>query len=131
MATAGFTGSIGVSATDSSYNDIGGANDVSFDDNAADLDVTEFSDEQIQRIAGLQDAEFSVSAHFKGSDTAQGTIRTQKAAGNTIFVQYLPDGTSGWKAECICTSISTGQSVDGTVTVEYSFALAEGGVVVV
>ena len=128
-AQAGFNGTIEVSTDDgSSYDPIGGANNVSFDDTMAELDATEFGDTNNQRIYGLGDATFSVSANYHGSDTGQAAIRTEKNARNNIIVKYLPDGTSGWSAECMVTSISVSQAVDDKVVVEYSFALANGSV---
>lgn len=127
-AQAGFPGKIEVGTNGSTYDDIGGANDVSFDDTMEELDATEFGDSNVQRIYGLGDAEFSVTANFQGSDAGQGVIRTAKAARDNIFVRYLPDGTNGWSAECLCTSISTSQSVDDKVVIEYTFVLANGSV---
>lgn len=128
MATAGFRGTFEVSTNGTTWETLGGAYDASFDRTMEELDATEFGDTDEQKIYGLGNAEFSVSANWNPGDDGQGIVQAGMQARDNIHVRYRPDGTNGFITECICTSMSLSQAVDGKVEVEYTFVLANGTV---
>lgn len=131
-AKAGFNGTIRVSNNGgSSYSVLGGVVEASFEDIMAELDSTTFGDTNQRRIYGLGDVNSSVSFIWAPADAGQVLVRNAKAARTNITLEYLPDGVAGFRAEFICTSISTSQSVDDRVDGAYEFALADGSVVYV
>lgn len=130
-AQVGFTGLVEVSSNGSTWTTLGGVTSTDFEDIMNEIDSTTFGDTNVRRVYGLGDCTSSVSGLWDASDAGQVLVRTNKAARDNIFVRYLPDGTSGFSAEFICTSIGTSQSVDDRVEVAYEFALADGSVTVV
>lgn len=115
MATAGFSGVVAVSTDDSTYNALNGCNSVSMPTSRAMLDITDFEDTSVNRIAGLKDSSASLSGHFDHSDTAQAALRAAAASGATVYVRYLYDGTNGTKIAGIVESFELSATPDGTV----------------
>ena len=119
-ATQGFNAVIEVSSDDVTYSNVGIANDASANLQAAMLDVTQFGDSAIDRIAGLFDTPISFSGHYDNSDTGQALILTQFLARNSIYAQFKPDGTNGFKVECRVESYEFAATPDGTSTFSVS-----------
>jgi len=112
-ANAGFKSSIGVSATDASYTNVGGANSVSANRGRAELDATDFSDVAVSRILGLKDVDFSIDGNYDGADAGQTIIENAINGDGIVWVEFLWDGTSGYKAECVVTSVEVSAAPDG------------------
>lgn len=129
MAIAANGAAISSSADDSTYNVIDGLNDATFSRMADLLDVTDFADTSGTklRIYGLKDASFSLSGDLEAADTGYGRIETAYGDGSTVYIKYLPNGTTGWKAACKVESIEVSGSVDGKA--EVSVSLQATGVV--
>lgn len=121
-ATAGYNTEVKVSTDDTSasYNDVFGAHDVSIGLNANMLDVTDFGDTAMSRIAGLLDFPISFSYFYDNSDTAQGALQSALLNGTTVYIQVIPDGTNGFQVECLVESLDHSTSVDGVPTVSAS-----------
>lgn len=120
-ASAGFNATIEVSVDDSTYNDIGIANTVSGNLQAAMLEITSFGDGAIKRIAGLFDTPVTVSGHYDDGDTGQAAIRSALTGRTQLYVRYLPDGTNGFKVLCLVESYEFGSGVSDTNTFSVSF----------
>jgi hypothetical protein len=79
------------------------------------LEVTDFDDTAIDRIAGLFDTPCSFGGHRDPDDTnGQEAILTQWLAGNAIYVRALPDGTNGFKVQCRVENFEISSTPDGT-----------------
>lgn len=120
-ATPGFNATIEVSADDSTYNDIGIANTVSGNIQAAMLEITSFGDGAMKRIAGLFDAPITVSGHYDDSDTGQTAIKTALLARTPLYVRYLADGTNGFKVLALVENHEFASGVGDTNTFSVSF----------
>ena len=120
-ATPGFNATIEVSADDSTYNSIGIANQASSTLSRAMLEVTQFGDAAIDRIYGLKDTPFTVSGHYDDSDTGQAQIQAANINGTSLYVRFLPDGSTGWKALCLVESYEAAAGVGDTATFSISF----------
>lgn len=120
-ASAGFNATIEVSVDDSTYNDIGIANTVSGNLQAAMLEITSFGDGAIKRIAGLFDYPVTVSGHYDDGDTGQTAIRSALVGRSQLYVRYLPDGTNGFKVLCLVENHEMASGVSDTNTFSVSF----------
>lgn len=132
MATAGkdtriwFTDDAGTS-----WSEIDGINDISFDISVAELDTTDTkgvaatATEDIHTyIAGLKDGDLSISGDLEWSDTAQTDLRANVGAsdGNDgIAIAF--DGTNGLAFQVMITKQSFPAAVDGKAQVQYTFKL--------
>jgi len=122
MATAGYLGDIEASTDDSAYNNVGGINNVSWNMSRAQLEVTEFGDDFIDRISGLFDVPVTLSGHRKHADTAQAAIVAAWLSGATIYLRWKPDGTNGFKVPVGVADVQLGQGVGDTAAVTFTFA---------
>lgn len=115
MATPGYQGSIEVNTTDSfPGTSVGGANSVSGPFSRAMLDITDFDDTAVNRIAGLNDSSLTISGHEDYADAGQDILRAAVLSGATIYAQMLPDGTNGFKFTCKVESYEPSNAPDGT-----------------
>jgi len=95
-AKVGFEGTLEASTDGSTYSAIGGANSVSANMARAMLEITDFDDTAVNRIAGLKDSSASVSGHYIGDDAGQVILRNAAASGDDIYLRWRPDGTIGF-----------------------------------
>lgn len=117
---AGFSGTLEASSDGSSYDSIGGANSVSPNLSRAMLEVTDFDDTAVNRIAGLKDSSISVSGHYDGADAGQSTILTEFESGDDVYIRYRPDGTTGFVIQGKVESFNLSTDVSGTATFDCS-----------
>lgn len=114
-ADQGYAGDFEISTDDTTYYSINGANSVSQNLSRAMLEVTDFDDTAINRIAGLFDTPCSFSGHRDVDDTnGQEALRAALFSGATIYVRCLPDGTNGFKVATIVESFEVSSTPDGT-----------------
>jgi predicted secreted protein len=120
MAQAAYASKVRIRTTTGAGSDsdaLGGCNDVSFPRSRDELDVTEFGDSAKDRLAGLKDAEFSLSGNWPGAaDTGYARLETAYGDGSTVHVVYLPNGTTGFELQAKVLSLELSGSVDGLVT---------------
>ena len=115
MATAGFSGDVDISANGSTFNALNGANSVTVTKGRTMLDITDFEDDAVNRLAGLKDSSVSLSGHYIYDDTAQAALETAEAAGSAIYVRYLFDGTNYVQVQGLVESFEISATPDGTV----------------
>lgn len=113
FATAGKSASFTVGGTA-----IGGLNDGNITINGETIDVTTFaSGGWIERIQGLKSAEISLSGFYLSDDTTgQTVLRAALLSGDSVVMQALMDGTTGWSGSFLVTSFEDGAAVDGEVS---------------
>lgn len=127
MANAAYLVDIEVSADDSSYDVVGGANNCSQNLTRALLDVTAYGDTAIKRIAGLFDTPVTISGHRDHADDGQAAIIAAWLAGTPIWVRRLHNGTNGYKVQCLVASFNQAGGVAETAT--FDAQLSSTGVV--
>lgn len=103
-----------VSTNDSDYYTISSMNDASMSISGDNQDITAFGATFIVKILGLKDVSYSVSGFFDIADTTgQLAVRAAMLADSDIYVQFLPNGTVGWKQTVKPSSFEVGSVVDG------------------
>lgn len=94
--------------------------------NGATLDVTKFSDNDVERILGLRDANWSLSGRYDPTDTnGQVVIRSSLLNDTPVYLQFEfnPSGTAGQKGfhqQVIVTKFDIKATAAGTVDVSIS-----------
>lgn len=64
------------------------------------VDVTTLTDSDIVRILGIRDCTFTIDGNWESADTTgQDVIRSAYENDTALFVQFLPNGTAGFKQE--------------------------------
>lgn len=117
-AQAGIDSTIEASTDDGSgdaYEDIGGADTVSFPRSRVELDATSFSDDAFKRIVGIKDTSMTISGKYDNSDTGQSKLDAALESGDDLYLQFKPDGTNGYKAAFKIQSFDISTSHDGVV----------------
>lgn len=93
-------------------------NDVSMSMEGDNQDVSAFGSDYVKRLQGLKDASYSLSGYYNPTDTnGQAAIRSAYLNDTPLFVQFLPDGTTGFKQEVKVASFEVSAGVDGQVEV--------------
>ncbi len=119
-----------VSATDGSYVEMDGINDISFGPSADLLETTDFKDTTgtKSRIAGLKDGTIQFSGDYESADAPQASVLTQMTAGSALWCKILWNGSTGHKVQGIVESVEIKGSFDGKVefsaTVQFNGAFA-------
>lgn len=101
MATAGKNLDVRVStAATGTFNSVADLNEASISQSGNNQDVSTFDSDWIRRIQGLKDASYSLSGFYNPTDAAgQTLLRTSWLNDTPLFVQSLPDGTTGFQQE--------------------------------
>lgn len=63
------------------------------------VDVTTLTDDDIVRLLGIRDNSFAMEGNYEADANGQGRIRAAYDNDTALFVQFLPDGATGWKQE--------------------------------
>lgn len=106
-----------VSATDGSYTEVDGINDLSWGPKRDMLESTDFKDTSAAktRFSGLKDGVLSISGDAEFADTPQNLIRTSEDTGADLWCTILWDGSSGHKVKGIVESYTCKAGVAGKV----------------
>lgn len=115
---AGSTCVVKISTTDGSYAAIDSVDDATMNKLAEILEITALGDTYRNRIAGIKDTEISISGSYNPADTTGQTICVP---GNSVWIEYLPNGTAGFKVNAICESFEMKASADGRQEFSSSF----------
>lgn len=132
MALAGKSLKVRVSTTAGgagTYTDVAELNSASMSQSGTNFDVSAFADTFIKRLQGLKDASYQISGFWVPTDTnGQVALRNAWLNDTTLWVQFLPNGTAGFKQEVKVSQIDFNASVDGAV--EFSATLEGTGAIV-
>lgn len=128
MALAGHSTAVHCASTDTT-GEVDGIKSVEFSASGNLLDITDFADTTgaHSRILGLKDLQITVSGDYESADSPQALIRSSWAAGDTVYVRVLPNGSTGFKCACKVQDYSISSSVDGTVEFSATF-MATGAI---
>lgn len=92
------------------------------------VDVTAFSDEWVENIAGIRNASGSFSGNFDGSDTNQTAILNALLNGTALNVRCYVNSTKYFNVgTAFITGMNPSTSYDGAAQVTYNFT-ASGAV---
>lgn len=91
---------------------------VDFNESGASIDVTKFDDDWISRIQGLKDCKWSLKGFWDPADTnGQLAIRNAWLNDTELWVQILPNGTTGFKQQVLVSSFNISTGVSGVAEV--------------
>jgi len=98
-----------------SYTSIEGVTTASMDQSIDELDISDLKDDAGWRkfIMGLGGGQITFDMDVVEGDTQQDAVRAALTGRTTLFLQYLYDGTNGFKGEYFITNISYSAPVDG------------------
>lgn len=100
------------------YNDVTGMKSISMNQSGENLDVTTMTASYIARIQGLKDATYSLSGNWEPTDTnGQVAIRNAWLNDSELWVQILPDGSTGFKQQVRVSAFTIEIAVDGVASV--------------
>ncbi len=115
MATAGKNLRIKVSTNGTTFNLVADLNDATMSLSGDNQDITTFGQDYINRLQGLKDCTYSLGGFYKSDDTnGQVVIKSALLNDTALYVQFLPDGTTGFQQEVKVSSFELSASVDGT-----------------
>lgn len=85
------------------------------------MDITAFAATYGANVAGIKTVAVSGSGHWSSADTnGQVALRAAFLADTDIFLQFLPNGTTGFQCQFILTSWEIGAEVKGGVSVSFA-----------
>src|ERR1044072_6794607 len=91
------------------YTVVAGIENATFDRDGVNVDVTTLTDADVVRSQAMKDAKITMSGNAEVGDTnGQVAIFTAYDTGATIWCQFLPNGTAGWKKEFCVSKITLG-----------------------
>ena len=121
--SAGINCVIQVSASASTgYSGITRATSISTSGMARDLlDASHLGTIYKNRIYGLMNGSLSVTCDYNESAGTQTLIRTSYVNRSDIWIQFMPDGSTGFNVQCLVSEFSFDVSVDGKITWSATF----------
>lgn len=118
MALKGKGVKINVSSDGATWDQIENLNDGNMTIDGENVDVTAFCQEFINRIQGLKDGTYSLSGFYAPNDTTgQMLIQGALLDDSDLYIQFLPDGTTGFEQEVKVDTFDVSAAVDGAVEV--------------
>lgn len=98
------------------YADVAGIKSASMNSNGQLLDTTTMAASYVAQILGLKSGAFSISGVWEPTDT-NGQVRIRNAWLNDaeLWIQFLPNGTDGFKAQVKVPTFTISSAVDGVV----------------
>lgn len=108
---------VGTAAT-GTFNEVAGLNEASMSNQGDNQDISTFGASFIKRLQGLKDASYSLKGFYEPGDTnGQVAIRNAWLNDTPLFVQFLPDGTTGFQQEVKVSKFEVSAAVDGVIEV--------------
>ncbi|WP_175074016.1 phage tail tube protein [Terribacillus sp. AE2B 122] len=116
MSLAGKNTVVKVSTDGEAFTQIQDLNEVTMPMESDNQDVSTFGSSNVKRLYGLKDTSFELNGFFNPED-AEGQLKIRQALvdNSPLFVQFLPDGTTGFQQEVKVASYEVSASADGVV----------------
>lgn len=116
MSLAGKNTVVKVSTDGEAFTQIQDLNEVNMPMESDNQDVSTFGSSNVKRLYGLKDTSFELNGFFNPED-AEGQLKIRQALvdNSPLFVQFLPDGTTGFQQEVKVASYEVSASADGVV----------------
>jgi len=130
MAIAGKSMAVRVATTAAgTYTSVAEIKEASMSHAGNNQDISTFGSAWVLRLQGLKDATYSLSGFYNPTDTnGQVAIRNAWLNDTPLFVQFLPNGTNGFRQEVRVSSYEVSASADGAQ--EVSIELEGTGAIV-
>lgn len=115
-----------VSPDDVTYSALGEMNSADMGLAGNTLDVTKFGDDDIERILGLRDCQWSFSGFYDPTDTlGQAAVQASLLSDTPLYVKVLFNptgtaGTQGFKQQVVVSKFDVKATVTDTVTIDLS-----------
>ena len=91
------------------------------------VDASEFGDTYMERVQGLKDVSFDFKGKYNSADTTgQNVIMSALLNDTSLFVQYMPDGTTGFKAQVSISKFSIDDAVNGIAGLSITGEISTG-----
>lgn len=81
------------------YTVIAGVKNGSLDLDGMNVDVSTLTDADVRRLQTMKDSKISLSGNYEEDTDGQGALRTAYENDSDLFIQFLPNGVAGWKAQ--------------------------------
>lgn len=119
MAMAGKNLRVQVATTQvGPYNTIPGLNDATMTIDGDNQDISTFGSDFVKRLQGLKDGSYSLGGFYEqGDTTGQVAIRAALLNDTRLWVNFLPDGATGFRQEVKVATFETTAAADGMVEV--------------
>ena len=99
-AIAGRTLRVKVSdATGGTYTVVAGIRSATMSRQGQTVDVSTLTDADVVRILGQRDCSYRLEGNYEADALGQGLIRAAHDSDDDLFIQFLPDGSTGWKQQ--------------------------------
>lgn len=96
-------------------------NDGTINLSGTSVDVSEFGNTWTERLQALKDATYELKGFYNAADTTgQVALRAALLADSEVWVQMLPDGTTGFKQQVLVSKFNIGAPINGGVSVDIS-----------
>lgn len=115
--TAGYKAKVAHSTTSGgTYTTIDGVKSVSVKRNRAELEISDFADNDGWKrfISGMAEITVDISGDRDTASTQQEALLTAILNGTTVFLRILPDGVAGFRGEFLVNSFDPSDAMDGT-----------------
>jgi predicted secreted protein len=129
LALVGHAAAVRAATSDATGSEIDGIKSIDWGPNRELIDTTDFADTTVAhtRLAGLKDLSVTISGDYEASDTGQGIVRTGFDDGSSVWIRFLPNGSTGFKCECKVQEFKITAGIDGTI--EFSATLMGTGAI--
>lgn len=100
------------------WTDVADLNEATMTNEADNQDISTFSAQYVKRMQGLKDGSYEISGYYNMDAAAgQKAIRDALINDTKLYVQFLPDGTTGFQQEVKVSSFEVSGSADGVLEV--------------
>jgi predicted secreted protein len=100
-----------------SYNTIVGIESASLSRDGVTVDISTLEDADAARLLTQADAKISMSGNYEADATGQALVRASIDSDADLFIQFLPTGTTGWRAQYKCTKYEITGDAPGKLAV--------------
>jgi predicted secreted protein len=112
-----------------SYNTVSGVTSATMNFQGQTVDITTLTDSDINRLLGVRDNSYTIEGNYDTSDTTgQIVIRTSLTADSSLFVQFLPDGSTGYRQQVIVSKFEVSGAA-GASKISFSIELMATGAI--
>lgn len=131
--SAGFQGKVQIDKGQTgSFTEVQGITSAPPEFSVEELDTTEYGDEGMRRLEGLEDGTVDIEVNFDDGDSGQSDLLDAVQDGALVDVELSPNSrdssatTIVFAWTCRVFSVSFDTSVDGKVTATFSLSNADG-----
>lgn len=126
-ATAGKKALLKASLTNGSFIRVANLKSASFEIDGTMLDIGQLGDDWAKKIQSMKDGKGSASGQYDTSDTTgQVVLRSSLINDTQVFLQFLPDGVTGFQFEAKISKMAVTASTTTTADVSFDYEQTAG-----